>query len=48
MHVSKESLVNVLDRSYDLRSETSRERDSVRKLVALHNFNRPDVLHERA
>ena len=42
------SLVNLLDRSSILRSETSRERGSVRKFAALHNFNRPERLHERA
>ena len=42
------SLVNLLDRSSILRSETSHIADSILKLAALHNFNRPDVLHERA
>ena len=41
-------MVNLLDRSSILRTETSRERGSVRKFVALHNFNRPERLHERA
>ena len=42
------SLVNLLVRSYVKCSETSSERDSIRKYVALHNFNRPERLHERA
>ena len=42
------SLVNLLDRSSILRSETSIVRGSARKYVALHNFNRPERLHERA
>ena len=42
------SLVNLLVRSSILRTETSSERGSVRKLAALHNFNRPERLQERA
>ena len=42
------SLVNLLDRSSILRSETSHIADSIRKIGAYHNFNRPECLQERA